>query len=134
MRSRSLTVAVLARYHRSCVPFSTGSMISRLLTTIKLITAISLGSAPLMLALPCFSQTLRSTATIVRPRIVRPISSRSTINLGSQIGTARSSNSCYQVDANSKMYVRNKGGGSRYYLNNNSSSYTQAKIVHSRCN
>lgn len=123
------------------------------LITIKLIRAISLGSAPLVLALPCLAQTFRSTATIVRPimvrsvssrsfrstqtivrpSIVRPVSSRSTSNLGSQIGAARSSNSCYQVDANSKIYIRHKGGGIRHYPNNNSSSYIRATTAHPRC-
>jgi hypothetical protein len=118
------------------------------LITIKLIGAMSLGSAPLVLALPCLAQTFRSTATIVRPSIIRPVSSRSlrstptivrpvsfrsTTNFSSQIGAARSSNSCYQVDANSKIYIRHKGGGSRYYPNNNSSSYAQATTAHPRC-
>jgi hypothetical protein len=104
-----------------------------LLTIVKLIGAISIGSATVIFALPCLAQTVKYT-TIVRPKVIRPVSYPSSTNFNSRVGTTQPRNACFQVDANSRMYVRNKGGGIRYYPNNNPNSYSRAIVGYSRCN
>jgi hypothetical protein len=109
-------------------------MFKSLITAVKLIgAATSIYSAMIILPLPCFAQTVKYT-TIVRPRVIRPISYQNSTNFTSRVGTTQSRNACFQVDANSRIYVRNISGGIRYYPNNNPSSYSQAIVGYSRCN
>ncbi|AFY96185.1 hypothetical protein Cha6605_5298 [Chamaesiphon minutus PCC 6605] len=102
-------------------------MTQTLLITKRIIRALSLGSTTVMLALPCVAQTIISP-TIINPITSVSTSSPSTNNIDS-IKTSQSSKLCYQVDENSKIYIRYKSGGSRSYVANNS----QAIMTYPRC-
>jgi hypothetical protein len=99
-----------------------------LLTTVKLIGAVSIGSNTIMLALPCVAQTMIISPTIINPITSESTSSPSTNSIDS-VKTSQSNKLCYQVDENSKIYIRYRSGGSRYYLANNS----QATMTYPRC-
>lgn len=103
-------------------------MTQRRLTATRLITALSIGSTMIAVALPCLAQTT-IYSTIVRPNQSEPTSSPSTNNIDSQAQTSQSNKLCYQVDENSKIYIRYKSGGGRYYPENNS----QAAMKYPRC-
>ncbi len=83
--------------------------------------------------LPCSAQTIIRT-NVQRPKIVRPATRLSSTNFSSKTGISQSSRSCFQIDANSRMYVRDNNGGIRYYAANNSSSYSNIMSKTRRCN
>jgi hypothetical protein len=103
-----------------------------MLTKFILSTICLTGTIAIVPTLPSLAQTSRYT-TVKSPTIVRPITNRSSANFNSKVGS-QSRTACFQVDANSKIYVRNNRGGIRYYPGNNPSSYTQASIAYPRCN
>jgi hypothetical protein len=99
-----------------------------LVGTILISGATMIGSA-----LPCLAQTVIQ-ATVINPTIVTPVANISPTNFNSQATSrSQSSHSCFQVDANSKIFVRDTLSGIRYYPTNSSSSYAKIMKDYPRC-
>jgi hypothetical protein len=97
------------------------------------IRTILISCAVISSTLPGLAQTTIRT-TVKRPTIVYPVRQKSPTNFNSRASISQSSSACFQVDANSKIYVRSKSGGIRYYPTNSSSSYARTIMGYSHCN
>jgi hypothetical protein len=86
-------------------------------TTIRLISVVSIGCTAISSGLPGLAQTVIKP-TIQRPTIVRQVTHTSARH-AAPTKTNRTSNStsyCFQIDADSQMYVRAKNGSGRTYV------------------
>jgi hypothetical protein len=101
-----------------------------LLLTIGLTGTAFIGSTAVLSILPCLAQTA-IYSNVQSPTIVLPITNQSSIDLNSP-ATSQSNNLCFQVDENSKIYVRKKSGGNRYYQGNSSSDRNEM-MKYPRC-
>ncbi len=106
-------------------------MLKSLLITILASTLFN--SSEVVLALPGSTQTV-VYPTIKRAKIIRPVQQPSSAKLSSQISQSPSSRRCFQVDPNSKMYIRDRQGGNVYYPTNTPSSYARTMTRYQRCN
>ena len=83
-------------------------------------------------ALPSSAQTVIQ-ATVQRPTTLPSVTPESLTKVNSPTGISKSSRTCFQVDASSRMYIRDENGGVHYYLANDSSSYAKTMTQYPRC-
>jgi hypothetical protein len=108
-------------------------MTKALVKNTRLVGIAFLNSIALISGLPCLAQTAIYT-TIQRPTVISPSVDASQTNFNSTSNIPTSSHECFQVDANSRIYVRDKSGSIHYYPTNSPSSYASAMTGRSRCN
>jgi hypothetical protein len=102
-------------------------------TTTGLIGTISISCAAISFTLPCSAQT------VIKPIIQRPTtveqvtSTSSTYPAPTETTSSQSSSLCFQIDADSRMYVRYRDGSRRSYVADSSISYNQTTNRYPRC-
>jgi hypothetical protein len=108
--------------------------VRNLQTTIHLIGIISIGCMAISSGLPGLAQTVIKP-TIQRPTIVRQVTHPSARH-AAPTKTSRTSHStsyCFQIDADSRMYVRAKNGSGRTYVADGSINSNRTMKRLSRC-
>ncbi len=103
-------------------------------TPIRLIRIVSIGCIAISSGLPGSAQTVIKP-TIQRPTIVRQVTHPSARH-AAPTKTSRTSHStsyCFQIDADSRMYVRAKNGSSRTYVTDGSINHNRTTKRLSRC-
>jgi hypothetical protein len=106
-------------------------MLKSLLITILAGTLFN--PSEIVLALPGSTQTV-IYPTIKRSTIIHPVQRPSSTKFSLRTSQSSSHHRCFQIDADSKMYIRDQQGGNVYYPPNNPSSYTRTMTKHQRCN
>ncbi len=104
-------------------------------TTIGLIGTISIGGAAIFFTLPCSAQTVIQPI-VQRPTIVQQVtstSSNSNYPAPTETISSPSSYLCFQIDAESRMYVRDREDSRRDYVADSSISYNQTANKYPRC-
>jgi hypothetical protein len=102
-------------------------------TTIGLIGTISIGGAAIFFTLPCSAQTVIQPI-VQRPTIVQQVTSTSpTYTAPTATSSSQSSSLCFQIDAESRMYVRDREDSRRDYVADSSISYNQTANKYPRC-
>jgi hypothetical protein len=103
-------------------------------TTIGLIGIISIGGSAISSTLPCSAQT------VIQPIIQLPTIVQQVTNISPSYPAPTEANSisqsnslCFQIDADSRMYIRYKNGSSRSYVTDSSISYNQTMTRYPRC-